>query len=237
MFQKTISDAWILWNEGLTNINISGFVIHPTDSDMMVATTWGAGTYVTRDGGISWHLSDSGITNKMTIDSVILPGSPDRIYTTSDGKGIFLSEDSGRTWRPINKGLNAGIVTSILLDPVHPNRIYAGSEYRGVYRSDDLGETWQQTGLDRYAIWEIAVNPQNPDIIYVGTWGITAYAFEGLAVLRTLDGGTTWEIVLELQDAALRSGNRSDQPGSCLCGHAWRGDVQEFGWRRDVAAN
>ncbi len=203
VFQKTISDAWILWNEGLTNINISGFVIHPTDSDMMVATTWGAGTYVTRDGGISWHLSDSGITNKMTIDSVILPGSPDRIYTTSDGKGIFLSEDSGRTWRPINKGLNAGIVTSILLDPVHPNRIYAGSEYRGVYRSDDLGETWQQTGLDRYAIWEIAVNPQNPDIIYVGTWGITAYAFEGLAVLRTLDGGVTWEIVLELQDAAL----------------------------------
>ena len=139
----------------------------------------------------------------MTIDTVISPGSPTRIYTTSDGKGIFLSEDSGRTWRPINQGLNAGIVTSILLDPVHRNRIYAGTEYRGVYRSDDAGESWQPTGLDRYAIWEIAVNPQNPDIIYVGTWGITAYAFEGLAVLRTIDGGTTWEIVLELEDAAL----------------------------------
>lgn len=203
VFQKTVSDAWVLWNEGLTNVNISGFVINPADQSMMVATTWGAGLYVTSDGGKSWHLSDSGITNKMTIDTVISPGNPTRIYTTSDGKGIFLSEDSGRTWRPINKGLNAGIVTSILLDPVHPNRIYAGTEYRGVYRSDDAGETWQQTGLDRYAIWEIAVNPQNPDIIYVGTWGITAYAFEGLAVLRTLDGGATWEIVLELEDAAL----------------------------------
>ena len=203
VFMKTIADAWILWNEGLTNINISGFVINPADSDMMVATTWGAGTYITRDGGESWHLSDSGITNKMTIDSVIPPERPNRVYTTSDGKGIFLSEDSGRTWRPINKGLNAGIVTSILLDPVHPNRIYAGTEYRGVYRSEDAGESWQQTALDRYAIWEIAVNPENPDIIYVGTWGITAYAFEGLAVLRTLDGGATWEIVLELQDAAL----------------------------------
>ena len=203
VFRKTKSNAWGPWNEGLTNINISGFVINPADPRMMVATTWGAGLYVTRDGGRNWHLSDTGITNKMTIDTVIPPGEPSRIYTTSDGKGIFLSEDSGRTWRPINDGLNAGIVTSILLDPVHPNRIYAGTEYVGLYRSDDAGESWQQTGLDRYAIWEIAVNPQNPDIIYVGTWGITAYAFEGRAVLRTLDGGATWEIVLELEDAAL----------------------------------
>ena len=154
-------------------------------------------------GGGNWHLSDSGITNKITIDSVISLGNPARIYTTSDGKGIFLSEDSGTTWRPINQGLNAGIVTSILLDPVHRNRIYTGTEYIGLYRIGDAGESWQQTGLDRYAIWEIAVNPQNPEIIYVGTWGITAYAFEGLAVLRTLDGGATWEIVLELEDAAL----------------------------------
>ncbi|MDE0502940.1 MAG: hypothetical protein OXI86_02585, partial [Candidatus Poribacteria bacterium] len=103
VFQKTVSDAWILWNDGLTNINISGFVIDPEDSRMMVATTWGAGLYVTRDGGMNWHLSDTGITNKMTIDTVISPGDPTRIYTTSDGRGVFLSEDSGRTWRPINE--------------------------------------------------------------------------------------------------------------------------------------
>ena len=218
VFRKTVSDAWILWNEGLTNINISGFVINPADSDMMVATTWGAGTYITRDRGKSWHLSDSGITNKMTIDSVIPPERPNRVYTTSDGKGIFLSEDSGRTWRPINQGLNAGIITSILLDPVHPNRIYAGSEYRGVFRSEDAGESWQPTGLDRYAIWEIAVNPDNPDIIYVGTWGITAYAFEGLAVLRTLDGGATWEVILEPKNAALALAIDPSRPDTVFVG-------------------
>ena len=203
VYRKTESDAWIWWNEGLTNINISGFAINPADSNIMVATTWGAGLYVTMDGGKNWHLSDSGITNKMTIDSVILPGDPTRIYATSDGRGIFLSEDSGRTWRAVNQGLNAGIITSILIDPVNRNKIYAGTEYVGLYISEDAGESWQPTGLDRYAIWEIAVNPQNPDIIYVGTWGITAYAYEGLAVLRTLDGGVTWEVVLELKNAAL----------------------------------
>ena len=203
VFQKTVSNAWILWNEGLTSINISGFVINPADPRMMVATTWGTGLYVTRDGERNWHLSDSGITNKMTIDLAISPGHPNQIYAASDGAGVFLSEDSGRTWRAINQGLDAGIVTSILIDPTNQNRIYAGAEYIGLYRSEDAGESWQQTGLDRYAIWEIAVNPQNPEIIYVGTWGITAYAFEGLAVLRTLDGGATWEIVLELEDAAL----------------------------------
>ena len=203
VFRKTISDAWILWNEGLTNINISSFAINPADSRMMVATTWGAGLYVTRDEGRNWHLSDSGITNKTTIDLAISPGHPNRIYAASDGAGIFLSEDSGRTWRAINQGLDAGIVTSLLIDPTNQNRIYAGTEYIGLYRSEDAGESWQPTGLDRYAIWEIAVNPQNPDIIYVGTWGITAYAYEGLAVLRTLDGGVTWEVVLELEHAAL----------------------------------
>ena len=179
VFRKTISDAWIPWNEGL---------------------------------------SDSGITNKTTIDLAISPGHPNRIYAASDGAGIFLSEDSGRTWRAINQGLDAGIVTSLLIDPTNQNRIYAGTEYIGLYRSGDAGESWQPTGLDRYAIWEIAVNPQNPDIIYVGTWGITAYAYEGLAVLRTLDGGVTWEAVLELEHAALALAINPTRPNCVYVG-------------------
>ena len=218
VFRKTISDAWIPWNEGLTNINISSFAINPADSRMMIATTWGAGLYVTRDEGRNWHLSDSGITNKTTIDLAISPGHPNRIYAASDGAGIFLSEDSGRTWRAINQGLDAGIVTSLLIDPTNQNRIYAGTEYIGLYRSGDAGESWQPTGLDRYAIWEIAVNPQNPDIIYVGTWGITAYAYEGLAVLRTLDGGVTWEAVLELEHAALALAINPTRPNCVYVG-------------------
>ena len=203
VFRKTESESWHLWNEGLTNINISNFAINPVDARIMVATTWGAGLYRTTDGGRSWHLSDSGITNKMTIDLAIPPGHPNRIYAASDGAGIFLSRDSGNTWRAINQGLKAGIITSILINPTNQNQIYAGTEYIGLYRSDDAGARWEETGLNRYAIWEIAVNPQNPAIIYVGTWGIKAYAYEGLGVLRSLDGADTWEMVLELDNAAL----------------------------------
>jgi hypothetical protein len=80
--------------------------------------------------------------------------------------------------------------------PNTPTRLYMA--YRGlIYRSDNRGATWTRTAFsqvfmdanDPYRFWspKMAVDPVNPDVVYVGT------PQNGLFV--TTDGGTTWRNV------------------------------------------
>src|SRR5947209_2188722 len=61
----------------------------------------------------------------------------------------------------------------------------------GVFRSDDAGATWRRVGADQ-ALWgrgwyfeKIAVDPRDPDIVYV----------PNVAVNRSRDGGVTWDVI------------------------------------------
>ena len=65
-------------------------------------------------------------------------------------------------------------------------RAYLAAYESGVWRSDDGGRTW--TSLDGYPssyAHSVAVHPQDPDLLYVGS--------EPAALYRSSDGGMTWE--------------------------------------------
>jgi photosystem II stability/assembly factor-like uncharacterized protein len=55
----------------------------------------------------------------------------------------------------------------------------------GIWKSTDEGATFAQLALNDKNIWVLRQNPDNPDVLYAGTYG------DGLFVSR--DGGTTWE--------------------------------------------
>jgi hypothetical protein len=88
-------------------------------------------------------------------------------------------------------------VYEICVAPSDPNRLYM--VYQGkVYRSVNRGLTWMQTAFsysgvmnpnNGYRYWgeKAAVDPVNPDVVYVGTES------DGLYV--TFDAGATWAIV------------------------------------------
>jgi hypothetical protein len=60
----------------------------------------------------------------------------------------------------------------------------------GVFRSRDAGRTWRQISPPRHDdlrnVESVAVDPTNPDAIYVGTWHLP---------WKTTDGGTSWKPV------------------------------------------
>lgn len=65
----------------------------------------------------------------------------------------------------------SGRITAIAVDPIHPEVIYAGSASGGVWRSTSGGTNWQPI-FDKaptQCIGSIAINPKNPDEIWVGT--------------------------------------------------------------------
>lgn len=86
-------------------------------------------------------------------------------------------------------------------------RLYAGT-FAGVWRSDDGGVTWRQMTQPQPApginvvpgallapdVIDIAISPQNPDVVMVGAIG-DLHAQRTNGIFRSEDGGNTWTLV------------------------------------------
>jgi hypothetical protein len=113
-----------------------------------------------------------------------------------------------------NRSPMAGRIAGLAVAPA-ATRVYAASANGGVWRSNDGGETWRSTmdawdldptthASDSLACGAIAIDPDDPDRIYVGSGeGATVYvlsdgsiwgtmAFYGVGPIRSDDGGTNW---------------------------------------------
>jgi len=136
-------------------------------------------------------------------------GQPTIFYLGSSGGGLWKTVDAGTTWHNISDGfLDVGAVGAIAVAPSNPNVIYVGtgeasirgqttSPGDGVYKSTDAGKTWAHLGLaDTLHIAAIAVDPGNPDIVYVAAQGNPWIPSPDRGVYRSRDGGRTWSRVL-----------------------------------------
>jgi len=108
------------------------------------------------------------------------------------GQSIMKSTDDGESWSRVGPrdGLHSdGIVRSLLSDPRRPEVIYAGSDL-GLYRTEDAGARWTllDTPMSGSTIWSMAIDPVDPDIMFVGTGTPSTPG-----VFRSTDGGQSWE--------------------------------------------
>src|SRR5919199_1217662 len=136
-----------------------------------------------------------------------VPSQPNVFYMAQVNGGVFKTDDYGRTWTPIFDDQPTGSVGAIAVAPSDPNVIYVGSGaglHRpdlsvgdGVYKSTDAGRTWTHLGLrDGQQIPQIAVDPRNPDRLFVAVAGHPYGPNEERGIFRSLDGGQTFVRVL-----------------------------------------
>jgi photosystem II stability/assembly factor-like uncharacterized protein len=107
------------------------------------------------------------------------------IFAGTD-KGLFRTYDIAKGWEKISFG--EGIDENVFVvysSPVQPETIWVGTAISGVVVSRDNGLTWQRVegAPQGFPISSIAVNPKQPENMYVGT-SQTFYA--------SRDGGKTW---------------------------------------------
>ncbi|GIV64432.1 MAG: hypothetical protein AB1457_07355 [Chloroflexota bacterium] len=168
--------------------------------DRVYLGTWGAGVFVSDDGGITWRRMSNGLENLYIQRLAVDPQQAGVVYAGTYGNGIYKTSDGGWNWYSINQGLmNGAIVYGLVVDPQQSNRLYASARVANrneqpwggvVYRSLDGGMSWQAVlqniGGNNVQDWvySLAVDPQNPQRVLAASHEHGAY--------RSLDYGSSW---------------------------------------------
>ena len=131
--------------------------------------------------------------------------APSHVYCGTMGDGLWRSDDMGHSWEPAGSGIPHPAITSATVSATEQEQdlgvVYAGTEPSGVFRSTDGGSTWSGMpallALPSKPTWSF---PPRPDTNHV-RWieadpvlpGRLYVAIEAGALVRTSDGGRTWE--------------------------------------------
>ena len=132
---------------------------------------------------------------------------PFTFYMAQVNGGVWKTIDAGRTWRPVFDDQPTGSIGVVAVAPSDPNVIYVGSGEglhrpdlstgNGVYKSTDAGATWTHLGLtDSQQIPNLAIDPRNPDRLFVAALGHPYGANEERGIFRSTDGGRSFQNVL-----------------------------------------
>lgn len=168
----------------------------PTDSDILYAGAGSGGLWKSTNGGDSWfpltdvlpsmHVSAIAVNPQNTQEILIGTGIGKVLTTTlQPGVGVLKSTDGGLTWNPTSYQYPISAVESsyeLIWDESLSGKVLLAAT-NGLYESTDGGDNWTAL-LPNVRIYDIEINKQNPQIIYVGVLN--------QGVRRSTNGGQSW---------------------------------------------
>ncbi|MBE9572738.1 MAG: hypothetical protein IMF11_19100, partial [Proteobacteria bacterium] len=192
-------NSWSKLNEHFTMCTVWGqpqLIISPNNPSIAYAATWLGGTWKTEDAGATWTLLDEAPISSTALSLNALNSKVIYLADRSTPT-VWKSMDAGSTWEKIADFSSDGalIVIRVL---ANGNTVYAATfhpnlEGGRLYKSKNSGSTWNDiTDALPKGVLDVAVDPTNPDIVYVTTNINGAH--------KSTDGGATWTQLANFPD-------------------------------------
>ncbi|MEI7726537.1 MAG: hypothetical protein WCK09_15615, partial [Bacteroidota bacterium] len=90
-----------------------------------------------------------------------------------------------------------GRITDIESPAGNPLTLYIGASTGGILKTTDMGATWTNTftGVPVISVGDIAIDPNNAQVLYCGTGeaNSSSFSFLGNGVYKSTDAGASWQ--------------------------------------------
>jgi photosystem II stability/assembly factor-like uncharacterized protein len=168
------------------------FAVEPKNPQHLYLGTLTSWIYQSSDGGSTWkRLAKLGKSDDLVVDSLVVDSSdPNTLFAgvwqvDKPAGGIYISHDGGATWAS-SAEMDGQSIRALTQSYSNPKILVAGT-LKGVYRSEDKGQHWKQISpaesSEIHEVESIAVDPNDPNTIYAGTWHLP---------WKTTNGGVSW---------------------------------------------
>lgn len=176
-------DSWEKISSESMPINVNSLAIDPRSTGTIYAGTWWR-AYKSTDNGKNWRLIKDGMIDDSDVFAISINERDRNHIVASACSGIYESLNGGEKWRKIQGIPSTSRRTRDILQ--HPSRqgtVYAGTT-EGFWMSVDGGKTWRMTTARNLEVNSIAVHPDAPDRVFIGT--------NNNGVMISNDGGRTF---------------------------------------------
>ena len=179
------SDGGISWQDfspSLGSRMVNGLVAQP-QSKVLYALTENAGLYRCdlQDPGNCWQRVGSNLPLATEPGAELPAGRP---FSNRDSFWEAFGIPPASATQPQALPGAQGLLAMVFA-PSNPDSAYIGTSGSGVYKSTDGGLSWAASGLTGKRVWALAVDPNNPQVVYAAT-------SQSGEVRMSLDGGGSW---------------------------------------------
>jgi photosystem II stability/assembly factor-like uncharacterized protein len=165
---KNSGEDWEKIESGTMPINVNSMAIDPRRSSTIYAGTWWR-PYKSTDSGKSWRLIKTGMIDDSDVFAVTInPRNAEHIIASACS-GIYESYNGGEKWAKI-QGIpsQSRRTRDILQHPTIPGTVYAATT-EGFWMTTNGGKSWAMTTQRNLEINSIAVHPEEPNRVFIGT--------------------------------------------------------------------
>ncbi len=180
---KNSGGDWEKISSATMPVNIDSLAVDPRTPDTMYAGTWWR-AYKTTDSGKNWRLIKNGMIDDSDVFAININTKNPEYIVASACSGIYESQNAGEKWTKI-QGIpsQSRRTRDILQHPSIPGTIFAATT-EGFWMSSTGGKSWALTTQRDLEINSIAVHPDAPNRVFIGT--------NNYGVMVSNDGGRSF---------------------------------------------